>query len=188
MCAYYPQGHDAFITTFEQIVTSPIIQANYAISPATDWQFFNEVDGTVDFYGKGYYFGQTQIIIVYDPSEQGREVFIGVSPAVMSIMVDADSSLNISAPVAHSATPTITGSYNCIDFPTQADAISSFNSSGFSASYDPYNLDADNNGIPCESIGETTGDSDQCPAGEYWVDPYTRSDGVEVRGHCRKKR
>ena len=80
------------------------------------------------------------------------------------------------------------GAYNCRDFATTEDAKRFFDASGFGPNYDPYGLDADNNGIPCESTGNVVADSDQCPSGESWVAPYTRSNGSKVRGHCRKRR
>lgn len=76
--------------------------------------------------------------------------------------------------------------YNCIDFATPAEAQSFFIAQG-GPEYDPNNLDGNGNGIACEK-GSDDADSDTmglCPPGKHWVRPYTRKDGVHVRGHCR---
>lgn len=118
---------------------------------------------------------------------------------------DAATSHTPANPTTPDAAPNHTApnrnDYNCSDFADQAAAIDFFNRHGFSASYDPYYLDANRNGIPCEdydqaheprqqqaSQEEPHQSETQCAAGESWVAPYTRSDGVQVRGHCRKDR
>lgn len=201
ICAYYPNGYEAFINAWEEIANSQIVQENYALIPFTDWMYFDETDGTVDFYAKAYELGDVQLIVAYDPSEQGREVFIGVGSLVKAVMDTASGSLGITPVVNVSESQGISnlndsvpniqpdiGSYNCDDFLSQDEAIAFFKERGFSATYDPYRLDADDNGIPCEQPGETMEDSSLCFVGEYWVDPYTRKDGANVRGHCRKRR
>ena len=82
----------------------------------------------------------------------------------------------------------LSGSYSCKDFNNQAEAMQFFKENGFNASYDPYNLDADNDGIPCEALQNQYSYTSQCAANQSWVNGYVRKNGTKVRGHCRKKR
>lgn len=77
--------------------------------------------------------------------------------------------------------------YNCTDFSSPAEAHAFFLAQG-GPEYDPNNLDGNGNGIACEK-GSDNAESDSsnlCPPGKHWVRPYTRTDGANVRGHCRK--
>jgi hypothetical protein len=188
ICANYPQGYEAFIGNWEAIVASEIIKSTYQITPISDWVYFNDTDRSIDFYAKAYTFNTTTMLVAYDPSEQGREIFLGVGSLISSMMANASGVLNMNPLSASTPSTTVIGSYNCEDFNGQEEAQAFFDSNGFSNDYDPYNLDANNNNIVCEVIGETVEDGSQCPPGESWVDPYVRSDGVQVKGHCRKRR
>lgn len=187
-CAGYLDSYKTFIKRWEDIAENDQFKSRYKLQPTSTWMYFNE-GNEIDFYAKSYNLHNTQVLVALDPSESGREIFIGVGPEAKHLMTTADGSLGINAASNTNATINeISGSYNCIDFATQADAQLFFDQNSFSANYDPYNLDADNNGVPCESKGRVVSDTSECPSGESWVAPYTRSNGSNVRGHCRKRR
>ena len=187
-CASYSRGYMNFIEQWELIAGNSNFKKRYKLQPTSGWMFFK--DGSeIDFYAKSYKLQNTQVIVALDPSETGREIFIGVGPKARQLMTTSDGTLkeNINS-ISTTTKSEISGSYNCVDFATRADAQLFFDTNGFHSSYDPYNLDADNNGIPCESTGSVVTDSSRCPVGKSWVAPYTRSNGSDVRGHCRKRR
>lgn len=103
------------------------------------------------------------------------------------LMADTDTYFE-TIPKTPSAESHLYGNYDCKDFSSQAEAMRFFISNGFNANYDPYNLDADNNGIPCEIFQNKSSYSNQCPTNESWVNSYIKKNGTRVRGHCRKKR
>ncbi len=205
MCGSYGSDFESFVSSWENLTGSESIMSAYQIHPYSDWMYYYEPDGSLDYYGKIYSFKDTMLLAAYDPSEIGREIFIGISPFMANMVDFADgkvdfsqstianlihhpASINkISGTVSNPKT-TVTGAYNCEDFATQAAAQAFFDSNGFSATYDPYGLDFDSDGMPCESIGETVSDSEQCPPDHTWVSPHIRTDGVHVRGYCRKRR
>lgn len=193
-CAGFSYNYTKFISEFESAL--PAINSEIPLSEKKDWKYFNDENGGIDFYGKGYTHQNMQVMIAFDPSEVGREIFVGVNPQILSIFSAATGQLNSELlPAASEETmaknkpSNLTGNFNCRDFETQAAAVAFFKERGFSATYDPYALDADNNGIPCESTSRSTASqSSQCPPGESWVAPYKRKNGSTVRGHCRKRR
>ncbi len=186
ICGSYAQDHKSFINNWEALEQSFAHQ----LIPYSDWLIFRNTDNSVDFYGKTYYFNGTEMLIAFDPSEIGREVLIGVSPQVFLLVARADIYVEttLDTPKTTSAQPHVYGNYDCKNFNTQAEAIQFFKSNGFNSDYDPYNLDADNNGIPCEVFQENDSYSNQCSTGENWVNSYVRKNGTRVRGHCRKRR
>lgn len=211
ICAQTSQDYVTFIRSWESIVA-----LNPDTTALSNWRIFYDADATtIDFYARAYRFQQTQLIVAYDPSEVGREIFVGVSPDISNIIPHGHADLpmdaiypatpaNAPAPSTMPNTAPNRNDYNCSDFATQTEAIDFFNRNGFSISYDPYYLDGNNNGIPCEDPDRTqeanyqrqnplssqqpNQEAAQCAAGESWVAAYVRSDGVQVRGHCRKHR
>jgi DNA uptake protein ComE-like DNA-binding protein len=112
MCAYYPNGYDNFKTYWDSYVASESIITSYKTQAVTDWQPFNSEDGTLDFYAKTYSFENGKLIAAYDPSETGREIFIGFEGVATSIQVPAiDSSPS-------SNNQTISTSYGCVNINT----------------------------------------------------------------------
>lgn len=211
-CASYPGGHREFIKAWEQVSLSKDMKKSYSLKSTSEWMIFNDSDG-IDFYGKSYTVSDTNVLIAYDPSEHGREVFIGKGSPIADIMLASSRALETSfllesatsyveLPLVGGAAGSLserdesliknTGSKNCSDFDNQRDAIAYFRKNGFSGNYDPYGLDADNNGIPCESFARQSPQKSitgsKCPAGKSWVSAYTRKDGRRVRGHCRARR
>lgn len=187
-CAGYNQSYNSFIINWEVIAENGQFKSRYKLQPTSAWMYYKE-GNEIDFYAKSYNLQNTQVLVAFDPSESGREIFIGVGPQAKQLMATADGILDKThLSNTNETISKISGSYNCIDFATRAEAQLFFNRNGFSANYDPYNLDADNNGIPCESTGRVVSDTSKCPSGESWVAPYTRSNGSNVRGHCRKRR
>lgn len=213
LCAQAPQDYAGFIRSWEHSVAlTPDLTA------LSNWAVFNDANGNLTFYARAYTFQQTQLVVSYNPSDVGREISIGVSPHIAKIMAYAHHDVDIheifsataatpaNAPVPNTVSSTAPNrnDYNCSDFATQTEAIDFFNRNGFSVSYDPYYLDGNNNGIPCEDPDRTqeanyqrqnslssqqpNQEATQCAAGESWVAAYVRSDGVQVRGHCRKNR
>ena len=206
-----------FIKAWERIAVSEEIKGNFSVNSTSEWMIFNDRKG-LDFYAKSYDVSGAKVLIAYDPSETGREIFIGNGPPITSIMSASAGKLNTSF-LGETPTPKVTtvelplvggtstsssvtekpstisstiGSKNCSDFDNQRDAIAYFRENGFGANYDPYGLDADNNGIPCESFSRSSGvpstTASKCPTGKTWVSAYTRKDGRRVRGHCRTRR
>src|SRR5262249_3965708 len=53
--------------------------------------------------------------------------------------------------------------YDCSDFKTQASAQDFFDSRGYSASHDPYDLDGDNDGTACEDLPSGSADAQTPP-------------------------
>jgi DNA uptake protein ComE-like DNA-binding protein len=95
MCAYYSNGFDAFKTYWDSYLTSETIATSYKIQAITDWQPFNNEDGTLDFYAKTYSFENGKLIAAYDLSEAGREIFIGFEGVTNSVQTPSvNSSLN----------------------------------------------------------------------------------------------
>ena len=190
-CAGYVKGYKAFIDSWESTANSSSFRKQYPLRPISDWKYFNEND-EIDFYAKAYQLKGVQVLIAHDPSESGREIFIGISPNIGRLMDHANGQLDKNREIKLASNRSkLEGSYNCSDFKNHVAAKTFFAENNFTAEYDPYNLDADNNGIPCESFRAAslnTGDSSKCPPGKSWVAPYTRSNGSSVRGHCRKKR
>lgn len=92
---------------------------------------------------------------------------------------------------ARSGTSTGSDLYNCSDFATENEAQEHFLAAGGPSS-DPNDLDRDGDGYACEYdprqeiARPATPTSSRCPAGEHWVNGYTRKGGANVRGHCRK--
>lgn len=183
MCGNYDQDYKTFMNDWEVVAES----FSHQLIPYSDWFVSYDTDSSVDFYGKAYYFNRTEVLVAFDPSETGREIFIGVSPYVFLLMADTDTYFE-TIPKTPSAESHLYGNYDCKDFSSQAEAMRFFISNGFNANYDPYNLDADNNGIPCEIFQNKSSYSNQCPTNESWVNSYIKKNGTRVRGHCRKKR
>lgn len=200
ICAGYSYNYLKFIEKWEQIYSSSDFQKQFALKAVRDWMYFYDENGGIDFYGKGYSIQNNQILVAFDPSELGREIFVGVNPKMLAIFQGASghvagfgqpetNSISTEQNAAQAFLPNVDGSYNCKDFKNQNEAIAFFKSKGFSASYDPYGLDADNIGIPCESGSKSTvSQTSKCPSGKSWVAPYKRKNGTRVRGHCRKRR
>ena len=194
VCAGYSYNYLEFIERWEEIYSSSSFQKQFALTPKHDWMYFNDENGGIDFYGKGYSIQKNQVLVAFDSSELGREIFVGVNPNILAIFQAASGNvLGFGQPVLKTEIqkllPSTDGSYNCKDFKNQKEAIEFFNSKGFSANYDPYGLDADNNGIPCESASKhVVSQTSKCPSGKSWVAPYKRKNGTRVRGHCRKRR
>jgi competence ComEA-like helix-hairpin-helix protein len=112
MCAYYSNSYDTFKTYWDSYVASETITTSYKIQAITDWQPFNNEDGTLDFYAKTYSFENGKLIAAYDPSETGREIFIGfegITPNFQAPSVDSSPKSN------HQTTPT---SYGCVNINT----------------------------------------------------------------------
>ena len=183
MCGNYDQDYKNFMNDWEDVSES----FSHQLIPYSDWFVSYDTDSSVDFYGKAYYFNRTEILVAFDPSETGREIFIGISPYVFLLMADTDTYFE-TMPKTPSAESHLHGNYDCKDFNSQAEAMQFFISNGFNANYDPYNLDADNNGIPCEIFQNKSSYSNQCSTNESWVSSYVKKNGTRVRGHCRKKR
>lgn len=186
LCGHYGGDQTRFIVDWE----SSVIPSGNQLTPYSDWFVYRDDEGTVDFYGKAYYFNKTKMLIAFDPSETGREIFIGVSPDVFSLADGADTYLSTvpNIPNMTSAEVSLSDSYSCQDFSNQAEAMQFFKKHGFNASYDPYNLDADKDGIPCEVFQNQSSYTNQCAANQSWVNGYVRKNGTKVRGHCRRKR
>jgi len=205
MCGSYSLDFESFVASWENLTGSESIISAYGTLPYSDWMYFYNDDGTLDFYGKIYSFKDSMLLVGYDPSEKGREVFIGISPLMAKMedfssgnvdfsqssikqLIHHPSNMNQASNNLPTSNNSLAGSYNCEDFVSQEAAQAFFDANGFSATYDPYGLDFDNNGFPCESIGETTEDSPQCPPDHTWVRPHVRSNGSHVKGYCRKRR
>lgn len=186
ICGSYAQEYQGFMNDWEALTQS----FNRQLIQHSDWSVFYNADNSVDFYGKTYYFNETEMLVAFDPSETGREIFIDVSPKVLSLISSADKCVETTPniPKTTSSQSDLHGNYNCKNFSSQAEAIQFFTSNGFNSNYDPYNLDADNNGIPCEVFQNNSSYSNQCSTGEYWVNSYVRQNGTKVRDHCRKRR
>lgn len=192
-CAGYSPDYIQFIKDFTRI--EPSLMLRFEAKPTTKWMYFTDNGVEIDFYSRGFILRNTEMIVAYDPSEEGREIFIGMSPVALNLFAEADGRVILEndhlseSGSNRMSTPNHEGSYNCSDFHTQQEAITFFKSRGFTASYDPFGLDADNNGVPCESFGRSIiTDASKCPPEKYWVASYTRSNGTKVRGHCRKRR
>ncbi len=200
ICAGYSYNHLKFIEAWEKLYSSEKFKKQFALTQKHDWMYFNDENGGIDFYGKGYSIQNNQVLLAFDPSELGREIFVGVNPNILAIFQGATGSLggttslvkvpeNTQQQKIQSLVSDTKGTFNCRDFKNQKEAIAFFQSRGFSSTYDPYGLDADNNGIPCESISRNVvSQSSKCPSGKSWVAPYKRKNGTRVRGHCRKRR
>lgn len=186
VCGSYSKGYQDFMGNWEAVTKS----FDQRLVQHSDWSVFYDNDNSVDFYGKTYYFNETEMLVAFDPSETGREIFIGVSPQVFLLISKADKYVGTTPniPKTNYLQPDLYGSYDCKDFNSQIEAIEFFTSNGFNSDYDPYNLDADNNGIPCEVFQDEINLSSQCSASRYWVNAYTRKNGTKVEGHCRKRR
>ncbi|MGP5201861.1 hypothetical protein ACTXKB_03735 [Psychrobacter aquimaris] len=186
LCGSYGEDQTRFIVDWESSVKS----FEHQLIPYSDWFVSRDDDGAIDFYGKAYYFNEIKILVAFDPSETRREVFIGVSPNIFLLADAADSYLKKkpNIPKMTLAETTLSDSYSCKDFDSQVEAMQFFEKHGFNVDYDPYNLDADNDGIPCEVFQNQGSYTNQCTASESWVNGYVRKNGTRVRGHCRKKR
>ena len=182
LCGRYQEDQTRFIVAWE----SAVKPFENQLIPYSDWFVFRDDDGAIDFYGKAYNFNQIKMLVAFDPSEAGREIFIGVSPDVFLVADSAEAYLNTTK--SKTLAVPLSGSYSCKDFNNQAEAMQFFKENGFNASYDPYNLDADNDGIPCEALQNQYSYTSQCAANQSWVNGYVRKNGTKVRGHCRKKR
>jgi hypothetical protein len=87
--------------------------------------------------------------------------------------------------------------YNCADFTSTSDAQSCYDYCISLGKGDVHRLDADDDGLVCESgMAKTTSkktyessDSDSsgsCPAGKCYVNGYRKKSGAYVNGYCRK--
>ncbi len=87
--------------------------------------------------------------------------------------------------------------YNCADFASTSEAQSCYNYCISQGKGDIHRLDADNDGLACESgtaktsskkSYESTSSSSSggCPAGKCYVNGYYRKSGTYVSGYCRK--
>lgn len=87
--------------------------------------------------------------------------------------------------------------YNCADFSTTSTAQSCFDYCKSLGKGDVHRLDADNDGLACESgtaktsskksyDSSSSGSSGSCPAGKCYVNGYYRKSGTYVNGYCRK--
>lgn len=221
MCAYFPNGNASFISAWETIMMSDIIQTNYLILPISEWLYFYDSNNNVDHIKRLYSFAETPLVISYNQNMPGRELHLSIDENIPEILSKPntvvnlndlgitkyqliDNSTSLEQPIQNQAVQmtqnvsqaeqtnnnasVIKGAYNCEDFGSMKKALDFFKENGFHKDNDPYNLDGDGNGIPCESIGETVGEDSRCPAGKSWVSPFTRKDGANVKGHCRKKR
>ena len=79
-------GYRNFMNNWEALAQS----FDHQLIPYSDWSVFYNDDNSVDFYGKTYYFNGTEMLVAFDPSEIGREVFIGISPQVFLLIAEAD--------------------------------------------------------------------------------------------------
>lgn len=183
MCGNYDQDYKSFMNDWEVVAES----FSHQLIPYSDWFVSYDADSSVDFYGKAYYFNTTEVLVAFDPSETGREVFICVSPYVFLLTANTDTYFE-TTPKITSAESHLYGGYDCKNFSSQTEAMQFFISNEFNANYDPYNLDADNDDIPCETFQNKSSDSNQCSTNESWVNSYVKKNGARVRGHCRKKR
>ena len=186
ICGSYTQDYKDFMNNWEALTRS----FDHQLIPYSDWSVFYNDDNSVDFYGKTYYFNGTEMLVAFDPSEIGREVFIGISPKVFLLIAEADRYVEATPDIQKTpaSQPHISGSYDCKNFNSQTEAIQFFTSNGFSSDYDPHNLDADNDGIPCEVLQDNNSYSNQCSTSESWVNSYVKKNGARIKGHCRKRR
>ena len=185
ICGSYAQDYKDFMNNWEALTRT----FDHQLIPHSDWSVFYNEDKSVDFYGRTYYFNGTEMLVAFDPSEIGREVFIGISPKVFLLIAEADRYVEATPDVQKkpAAQSNLSGSDDCKNFNSQAEAIKFFTSNGFSSDYDPYNLDADNDGIPCEVLQDKNSYSNQCSTSESWVNSYVKKNGTRVKGHCRKR-
>lgn len=209
-CASYPEDYANFIRHWQAMLEQ---HREYPILAISQWKYFTDEAGEIDFYARAYQLVTSdQLIVAYDPSEVGREIFIGMSENVGSIVHYAQGSLvletmqripdapNVSmsdlllsalmsdfaAPpsdntsneifttrafqengqesqaVVATATmsaqsdnpppliPASAGYNYCNGFSNQATAQAFYDQNGFNLEYDPYNLDRNKNGVPCE--------------------------------------
>lgn len=210
-CASYTEDYAHFIKHWQAMLEQ---HREYPILAISQWKYFIDEAGEVDFYARAYQLVTSdQLIVAYDPSETGREIFIGMSENVGGIVQYAHGSIvletmqrvpdapNISmsdllisalmadfaAPppddaineifttrafhealpesqtaVATATTPaqsnpsplpiipTSAGYNYCNGFSNQAAAQAFYDQNGFNLEYDPYNLDKNKNGVPCE--------------------------------------
>lgn len=186
MCSSYDQGYKNFMDSWEILAQS----FGNQLIPHSDWSLFYNADHSIDFYGKTYYLDGTEMLVAFDLSEKGREIFIGINPKVFSLIVGADTYIKTIPNIQRTTSlqSNTNGNYDCKNFSSQAEAIQFFTSNGFNSDNDPYNLDADNNGIPCEFFQNNSSYSNQCSTNESWVNSYVRKNGTKVKGHCRKRR
>jgi len=87
--------------------------------------------------------------------------------------------------------------YNCADFATTTEAQSCYDYCKSQGNGDIHRLDADIDGIVCESgtaktsskksySSSDSGSSGSCPAGKCYVNGYRKKSGTYVNGYCRK--
>jgi len=87
--------------------------------------------------------------------------------------------------------------YNCADFATTSEAQSCYDYCKSRGKGDVHCLDADDDGVACESgMAKTSSkksydssDSDNsgtCPAGKCYVNGYRKKSGTYVKGYCKK--
>ena len=186
LCGSYGENQTRFIVDWESSVKS----IRHQLTPYSDWFVSRDDEGAIDFYGKAYYFNEKKMLVAFDPSETHREIFIGVSPNIFLLADSAESYLKTKPNIQKMtlAETLLFNSYSCKNFDSQVEAMQFFKEHGFNAGYDPYNLDADNDGIPCEVFQNQRSYTNQCTANESWVNGYVRKNGTRVHGHCRKKR
>lgn len=93
ICGDYTGLAKVFVDDFEAIITSDIIDDNYDIEPLSDWFCLEDDDGSIDFYGRTYRFGDVTFLASYqNPDTQGEnaQVFFGVGEAVSAFVNQAD--------------------------------------------------------------------------------------------------
>lgn len=217
-CASYAEDYASFIRHWQAMLEQ---HREYPILAISKWKYFTNEANEIDFYARAYQLvNNDQLIIAYDPSEEGREVFIGMSEGVGGIVHYAKGSLvletmqrvpdapdvsmsdllisalmadfaapppndainemfttrpfedavqgpqpALNAPTSTATTtqdasesdetpppliPTSAGYNYCNGFSSQEAAQTFYNQSGFSLENDPYNLDKNKNGVPCE--------------------------------------
>jgi hypothetical protein len=98
ICGDYTQSHEVFIEQWEALVGSDIIRENYNIAPISEWLYFDNDDGSKDFYSKTYRFEDTILLASYnlpDTPEDNIKIFIGVGAALEAISNFADGSLAV---------------------------------------------------------------------------------------------
>lgn len=91
-CASYAQDYASFIPLWQAMLTQ---YRDIPLLAISKWRYLAQEDGSVDFYARAYQLPTSQLIIAYDPSESGREVFIGMSENIGRIMQHTTGKVNL---------------------------------------------------------------------------------------------
>lgn len=117
--------------------------------------------------------------------------FLFILPVGFNSLVDA------ATPGASKTCDCSGNHYNCADFATNSEAQSCYDYCKSKGKGDVHRLDADDDGLVCESgTAKTTSkksyessgldSSGSCPAGKCYVNGYRKKSGTYVSGYCRK--